>query len=331
MSRFKAIGISVLFFALAASFGQVAAAQQGPLDAAKQAYDKGDYEKAISLLKSAAEKEPNNGDIELWLTKCYLEAKKYDDAVKSGEKAVAIDPKSSVYHEWLGSAYGQKADHASMFSAYPLARKTQKEFETAVQLDEHNYNAAQNLVEYDCTAPGIVGGGEEKAQPIIQKLMSMDPAEGHFAAGKCRAAKKDQPGADVEYSKALESKPKSADRLFDIGDYFADRGQGDKLLTVAAQGESLAPKDPRGKYYRAVGWILTGDTHAEAEKLLREYLQEAPVRSNYPAPAQAHYWLGRFYEGQKDTAKAKIEYHEALKLNPKFKKAQEALKQLGGD
>jgi tetratricopeptide (TPR) repeat protein len=247
--------------------------------------------------------------------------------VKSGEKAVSIDAKNSVYHQWLGEAYGEKADHAGMMSAYGWARKTQKEFDTAVQLDEHNYDAAQDLVEYDCTAPGMVGGGVDKAEPLIQKLMGMDAAEGHFAAGVCKAVKKDLAAADTEYAKALDSKPKTADRLFDIGDYYAQRGQGDKLLEVAAEGETLAPHDPRGKYYKAVGWILTGGGHPDAERLLHEYLQEAPERSNYPSPAYAHYWLGRYYESQKDADKAKSEYREALKLNPKFKKAQEALKQ----
>ena len=303
-------------------------ARQVP-EAAREAYEKGDYGKAISLLNEAAQKEPGDGDIQLLLIKSYLEDKKYEEAVKAGEKAVAANPKSSLYHQWLGEAYGEKADHASALSAYGLARKTQKEFETAVQLDEHNYDAAQDLVEYDCTAPGMVGGGEDKAQPLIQKLMAMDPAEGHFAAGVCRAVKKDLAAADAEYTKALESRPKTANRLFDIGDYFQQRGQGDKVLEVAAQGEKLAPNDPRGKYYRAVGWILKGDNRPEAEKFLRQYLEEAPVRSTYPGPWEAHYWLGRFYEGQKNTAKARDEYHEALKLNPKFKKAQEALKQVG--
>lgn len=318
-----------IVIALALFFAAHGEAQQ-PLDAARQAYDQGDYDKAISILKDAAQKDPNNGDIQLLLTKSYLEAKKYDDAVNSGEKLVAIDPKSSVYHQWLGAAYGQKADHVSMLSAYPLARKTQKEFETAVQLDEHNFDATQNLVEYDCTAPSIVGGGEDKAQPLIQKLMSMEPAEGHYAAGVCKAVKKNLADADVEYGKALDSKPKSADRVFDIGDYFMQRGQGDKLLIVAAQGEALAPKDPRVEYYRAVGWILKGENNPDAEKFLKSYLQEAPPRSTYPPPWYAHFWLGRLYELQKDSAKAKDEYHEALKLNPKFKRAQDSLKKLGG-
>jgi tetratricopeptide (TPR) repeat protein len=319
-------------FMVLASFGFIAARAeaQSALDAGKQAYDKGDYSKAISILEDAAEKEPGNGNIELWLTRSYLEAKQYDEAVKSGEKAVSIDAKSSVYHQWLGEVYGEKADHAGMMSAYGFARKTQKEFDTAVQLDEHNYDAAQDLVEYDCTAPGMVGGGVDKAQPLIQKLMSMDAAEGNYAAGNCKAAKKDYAAADPEFAKALENKPKSPGRLFDIGDYFVQREQADKVSAVAAQGETLAPKDPREKFYRAVGWILKGESHPEAEKLLREYLQEAPERSTNPSPAHAHYWLGRFYESQNDTDKAKSEYREALKLNPKFKKAQDALKQIGG-
>ena len=305
-------------------------AEETPLDVAKAAYEHGDYKKAIEVLQSAAAKEPNNGEIQLWLTKSYLDSNQIDEALKSAGKAVSIDSKNSAYHQWLGEAYGEKADHSSMLSAYSWARKTQKEFETAVQLDEHNYDAAQDLIEYDCTAPGMVGGGEDKAQPLIQKLMSLDAAEGHFGAGVCKAVKKDLPGADVEYANALESKPKTADRIYDIGDYFLQRGQGDKLLEVAAAGESLAPNDARAKYYRAVGWILKGEKYLDAEKLLREYLTAGPFRAAFPRPWDAHYWLGRLYVAQKNTMGAKNEYQEALKLNPKYKKAQEALKQLGG-
>jgi tetratricopeptide (TPR) repeat protein len=320
----------ILAAALCALLWQVQSpAQDAPLEAAKSAYEKGDYKKAIELLNSAAAKEPANGEIQLLLTKAYLESNQYEKAVGSAEKAVAIDPKNSAYHQWLGEAYGAKADHSSMLSAYSWARKTQKEFEAGVQLNERNFDAAQDLIEYDCTAPSIVGGGEDKAQPLIQKLMTLDAAEGHFGAGVCKAVKKDYVGADVEYAKALESKPKTADRIYDIGDYFLQRGQGEKLLEVAAAGEALAPKDPRGMYYQAVGWILKGEKYPDAEKMLRQYLGAGPLRSTYPNPWDAHYWLGRLYAAQKNTAGAKSEYQEALKLNPKYKKAQEALKQLG--
>src|SRR5450432_1141142 len=166
-------------------------ARETPLAAAKQAFEKGEYSKVVTILEPAAAKDSGNGDIQLLLTKAYLQTNQSEAAIKSAEKAVAINPNNSEYHDWLGQAYGDKASHASIFSAYPLARKTQKEFETAVKLDEHNFDAAQNLVEYDCTAPSIVGGGEDKAQPIIQKLLSLDAAQGHYAEGNCRLQKKD--------------------------------------------------------------------------------------------------------------------------------------------
>ena len=305
-------------------------AQEASLDSAKLAFEKGQYAKAVEILLSAAAKSPNNGELYLWLTKSYLELKQYDNAVSSAEKAVAADAKNSLYHQWLGEAYGAKADHSSMLSAYSWARKTQKEFDTAVQLDPHNYDAAQDLIEYDCTAPSVVGGGQDKAQPLIAKLTEMNAAEGHYAAGVCKAQKKDYATADAEFAKALDSKPQTAQRVYDIGDYFLERNQADKLLVVAAQGEALAPKDPRGQYYRACAQVLKGQKLGDAEKTLRDYLQTAPPNAEYPAPWQAHYWLGRMYEAETNASAAKTEYQTALKLNSKYKPAQDALKRVGG-
>jgi tetratricopeptide (TPR) repeat protein len=306
-------------------------AQESSLEKAKAAFEKGDYGQAIEILKPAAAGEPNNGDVYVLLARSYLELNQYDAAVNSAEKAIAINSKSSEYHRWLGEAYGAKADHASMLSAYSLARKTQKEFQAAVDLDAHNFDARQDLIEYDCTAPGMVGGGEEKAQPLIEKLMPMDAAEGHFASGICRAQKKNYDAADAEFTKALESKPKSAKRIYDIGDYYLQRKNGEKLLVVAGAGEDLAPRDPRGKFYRGVALVLQNQKPAEAEKLLREYLEVAPMNSEYPRPWVVHYWLGRLQESRKNPAEARGEYQAALKLNGKYKPAQEALKQLGKD
>jgi len=309
----------------------VARAEETPLEKAQNAFEKGEYTQAIEILKSAEASEPNKGDVYILLARSFLELNQYDAAVNSAEKAVAIDPKNSDYHRWLGEAYGAKAAHASMLSAYSLARKTQKEFDAAVQLDAHNYDAQQDLIEYDCTAPGMVGGGEEKALPLIEKLMKMDVAEGHYATGICRAQKKDYAAADTEFAKALENKPKTAKRIYDIGDYFLQRKNAEKILVAAGAGEELSPQDPRGKFYRGVALILQNQKPAEAEKLLREYLKLAPMNSEYPRPWATHYWLGQLQGSLKNPAGARGEYQAALKLNGKYKPAQEALKQLGKD
>jgi tetratricopeptide (TPR) repeat protein len=280
------------------------------------------------VLQTTAANDPQNGDVQLLLTKSYLEMLEYDPAIKSAEKAVAIDPQNSVYHEWLGRAYGEKADHASLFSAISLAKKTRKEFETAIQLDGKNFSARQALIEFDCSAPGIVGGGEEKAWPQIKQLAEMDAAEGHYAAGNCRRQKKDFAVADEEFAKALESNPKSAGLIYDIGDYAVKRGQPERLLAVADMGAPVAPGDPRGKFYRGVALVLKKENPEEAERLLREYAKKAPMRSGYPRPAAAHAWLGRLFEDQNKMEEAVKEFESALKLDPKNKMAHEALKRL---
>jgi tetratricopeptide (TPR) repeat protein len=304
------------------------AKQEAGLEAGRRAYEASDYAKAIQALQAAAANDPQNGEVQLLLTKSYLELLEYDPAIKSAEKAVAIDAENSVYHEWLGRAYGEKADHASLFSAISLAKKTRKEFDTAIQLDGKNFSARQALIEFDCSAPGIVGGGEEKALPQIKLLAEMDAAEGHYAAGNCRRQKKDFAVADEEFAKALESNPKSAVLIYDIGDYAVKRGQPERLLAVAEMGERVAPGDPRGKFYRGVALVLKKENPEEAERLLTEYAIKAPMRSGYPRPAAAHAWLGRLFEDQNKMQEAVKEFESALKLDPKNKMAHEALKRL---
>src|SRR5690348_1524008 len=260
--------VMALLAGAAAAAAQPAVKHEESLEEARRAYEASDYGKAIEVLEEASAREPKNGDIQLFLAKSYLELQEHDAAIRSAEKAVALDPQNSVYHEWLGKAFGEKADHAIWFSAISLAKKTRKELQTAVELDNRNFAAQQALIEFDCSAPGLVGGGEDKAQPHIKELMEMDAAEGHYAAGNCRRQKKDFAEADDEFTKALESLPKSADLIYDIGDYAVKRTQPERLIAVAEAGQHVAPNDPRAKFYRGVGLVLQKEKPEEAERLL---------------------------------------------------------------
>jgi len=302
--------------------------QDADLEAARRAYEASDYAKAVQALQTAAVKDPQNGDVQLLLAKSYLEMEQWDAAVKSAERAVAIDPQNSKFHEWLGRAYGEKADHSGPFSAIGLARKAGRRFEAAVQLDEENFSARQALIEFDCSAPGFVGGGEEKASLHIQRLAELDAAEGHYAKGNCRRQRKDFATADQEFRKALESGPKSAELVYDIGDYAVKRSQADRLLAVADAGERVAPDDPRARFYRGVALDLKKENQVEAERLLRKYAKKAPTRSGYPRQTAAHVWLGQLLENENKPEDAAKEYETALKLDPKNKMAQEALKRI---
>jgi tetratricopeptide (TPR) repeat protein len=323
-----ALAAAVLALLNCVSVISTLALEDGGLEAARHAYELSDYEKAVAILQDAVVKNPRDGEVLFLLAKSHFELRQFDAAVANAERAVAVAPENSIYHEWLGRSFGEKASKSSWFSALSLARKAQQEFETAIRLNPKNYSAFQALIEFDCAAPGIVGGGEDKALLKIEQLAAMDEAEGHYAAGNCRRQKKDYLAAEAEFDKALVN-AKSPELIFDIGDYAMKRNQPQRLLAVVAVGQQASPGDPRAKFYRATALILLTQKPGEAESLLREYLSTAPRRTGYPRPALAHDWLGRLFENQNNRDAAAREYATSLHADPKDKTAQEALRRLG--
>jgi tetratricopeptide (TPR) repeat protein len=321
----------MLFLAAVVSSGQSTAAESAVPTEARNAFASGDYNKAIEILNHVATSFPRDATVKYLIARCYFESEQYDRAISAAEAAVTLDENNSAYHELLGRAYGEKADRSGWMRALALAKKSRAEFGTAVRLDEHNFSAMQALIEFDCSAPGIAGGGEDKARSEIQNLSELDAAEGRYAAGNCRRQKKDDEAADAEFRKALALHPKSADLIYDIGDHYMKHRQADRLLTAIAEGERAAPTDLRGPFFRAVALTLQRQNSTEATKLFREYIAKAPQRNNYPSKAMAHYWLGQIHENQNNAASAKSEYVEALNLEPRNRFAKEALKRLQRD
>src|SRR5260370_32898641 len=113
------------------------------------------------------------------MAKTYYESQQHDAAIASAEKAVAIDPSSSVYPEWLGKVYGEKADHAGMFSALSLAKKARREVEKGVELGQKNFSAQKGLIWFGCNGPAIGGGGGGKTPNGGARGGAVHAAAGH--------------------------------------------------------------------------------------------------------------------------------------------------------
>jgi len=187
------------------------------------------------------------------------------------------------------------------------------------------------MIEFDCSAPGMAGGGEDKARPEIEKLSMLDAAEGRYAAGNCRRQKKDFEAADIEFQKALALQPKSASLIYDIGDYYMKRNQADRLWVVVKEGGRADSQDPRGEFYKYVAYTIQKEKSAECAPYFRDYIAHSIKRDDYPSKSMAHYWLGRIQENQNDTAGARQEYREAVHLEPRNRYAKEALSRLQRD
>lgn len=111
------------------------------------------------------------------LGQMYYEAGDYDAAINSFSMAVGLAPDNSSYHHWLGKSYGMLAQESSLLTAYSLSRKTRRELERAVELDDQNVDALTDLMEYYRQAPAFLGGGEEKADKIRTRLEELNVIE----------------------------------------------------------------------------------------------------------------------------------------------------------
>jgi tetratricopeptide (TPR) repeat protein len=309
-------------FVISESYAQTALAD-GQRD-----YNAGRYNRVVDSLTSAVAKSPNDAALHFLLGQSYYQVREFQRAISSLERAVQLAPKESEYHDWLGKSYGRKAEESVFFSAMSWARKTHREFEIAVQLNPANFEAQRDLIRYEMNAPGVVSGGDDKALKHISDLEKIDSIQGQLARGEFLATKKEMVKGDALFAKILESNTDRIGVYFEVGDYYRDRPNPEKMSEAIAAAERIDPNDRRLKYYRGVALVLHKKNANEGELLLKSYLATAPNSSDLPPHASAREWLGKLYEDQGRFSEAAEEYRLSLSLDPHNRSVADALKRV---
>jgi tetratricopeptide (TPR) repeat protein len=314
-----------VFFAATFFAGALLASPARPLpsepvlpDKIERLYDSGLYRQAVEALQTAVENNPRDASLQYWLGRCFYELRDYSHAMASLERAVALDPNRSEYHDWLGKASGRKAEQTSLllpFSGLCLARKARHEFEAAVRLGITNLEAQRDLIRYLLNAPGIAGGGSDRADEQIRTLSAVDPIEGQMARAESLATHKQFEQASVEYRKIVDSQPKRIGVWFEIAEYYRDRSDAEGMQQAVEAGAKLDPSDRRLAYYRGVALVLAKRDLAEAERSFRVYLDTVPDSADVPERASAHEWLAKLYELESKPNQAAEEYAYATARN----------------
>ena len=73
----------------------------------------------------------------------------------------------------LGKSYGRMAQQASWLKAMKLARQTLAALEVAAELAPENSEMLEDLMKFYRTAPGFLGGSEEKADALDMRLQAL--------------------------------------------------------------------------------------------------------------------------------------------------------------
>ena len=287
----------------------------------------GRVDDAIMLLQSKIKNDPSNSESYNLLCRAHLVVGEWDPGIVACEKAVSLDPNNGEYHSWLGRIYGEKADHSSFITAAHLAGKVRNEFEEAVRLNPKSVDARDDLADFYLEAPGILGGGKDKAEAQAQEIAKVNPAQADRVRAKIAEQKKDYVTAENEYRIAIQASGGQAGAWLNLARFYGHRARLEEMNDAIRQATD--PKMNRPDLLTGAAEILikAGHNLPHAEELLRRYLSSGATVEDAPV-FKAHYLLGTILERKGDKQTAAEQYREALALAQNFSPARDALKHL---
>lgn len=197
------------------------------------------------------------------------EFKKSVDAL---QKATAEDATNSEYMDWLGRAYGKRAETGNPLLAPSNASRARQAFEKAVQLDPKNSEALSDLFDYYLEAPGFLGGGFDKAAQVADQLATVDPAEGYFSKAQLAQKSRQYGVAEQHLRQAIALAPRQVGRWIDLAKFLAKEGHLQESDQAFAEAQKLAPDAPKVWFARADSYIQQKRNLQEAKTLLQKYV-----------------------------------------------------------
>ena len=331
----RLLGVAGLTAALLAAIplalpAQPAAAPITPSSAQTQteaaaALNAGEADKALVLLQNAPALGPDAAQAHNLLCRVRFTLEQFDAAATECEQAVRLDAQNSSYHLWLGRALGERAARASFLTAFGLAKRTRAEFEEAVRLYPRNVEALTSLGEFYRQAPGVVGGGVDKAQEIASQLDKVDPARAHELRGKIAEQQKNFAAAESEYKQEVAAGPHPAFGWNALAGFYLRRQRYAEMESAMHSVVSTALHDRRAAVvlYDAAGQLIEANRDpALAATMLDDYLSSPSKTEEAPAFI-AHLRLGRLRQQLGDSAAAAKERAAALALAHDYKPAKD--------
>jgi Flp pilus assembly protein TadD len=238
-------------------------------DRAHELYQRTEYRQSLAALIPLSDKDAATLQL---IGQSYFMLGDYKKASESFERAIPLAPSSSELYEWLGRAYGRRAETASIFSAPGLASKTRQMFEKAVQLDPNNQDALDDLFDYYLQAPGLLGGGIPKAEQVAKRIADLNEAQGQYVQAQLNEKRNEYQAAEEHLRRAAELAPRQAGRIVDLAIYLAQHGRVKESDAMFAQAAKVAPNSPKVLFERADTYISEKRNLDDARQLLQRYL-----------------------------------------------------------
>lgn len=281
---------------------------------------------ALGMLQAAVKAAPDDAELQAYLGRAYTRAAQGEPAVAALTRAIELAPAKAEYHMYMVAAIGQQISTVGMFKKLSLGKQVKEHSERAVTLDPNSVRARESLMQFHIQAPGIAGGSMEKAREQAAAIAKLSPAEGlRIDAILARADKKPEAEVVAAWEKAIAAPGASDDARMQYAFYLQAQEKWDGAF---AQFDALAKKNAGALYQVGRTAAMSGKNLEAGEKALRAYLETGPKSENDPAIEAAHWRLGLVLERAKRRDEARAKYQAALKENPDFQQAKDALDKL---
>jgi tetratricopeptide (TPR) repeat protein len=294
---------------------------------ADKALQAGEADRALGLLASTPAGVEERAEAGNLRCRVRMTLEQWDAAVAACEQAVQLDGQNSNYHLWLGRALGRKAAQASFLNAYGLAKRARAEFEEAVRLNPRNVEALSDVGNFYQQAPGVVGGGIDKAQAIAEQLDKIDAARGHQLRALIAEAQKDYPAAERRHRLAIAAAAHPAEQWINLAMFYERRKQYPEMEAAIRDAMEAAGRDQHAAvaFYDGAGILIETRRNQDlAVHLLEQYLSSANHTEEGPVFI-AHLRLARLKERVGDTGSASRERAAAMAMAHDFKPTDEAM------
>jgi tetratricopeptide (TPR) repeat protein len=256
-----------------------------------------------------------------------MRQRKFDDAVKAFERSVELNPQRSEYHLWLGHGYTRQLATANFIRKGIIGRRIGAEYTRAVELDSGSIPAAEARVDFFLEAPGIAGGGADKAAAEAERIRGLSAYHGGFAQAKIAEKAKNWQSAEREYRALVRAYPDSSRPVIALAVLLQNQSRYTEALAAIDERLAAAPNDTLALYQLGRTAALSGQALERGEQALHKFLALLGAGDTL-SRANGHYRLGMIREKQGEPARARAAYDSALALYPGYADALAARKRL---
>jgi tetratricopeptide (TPR) repeat protein len=192
-------------------------------------------------------------------------------------------------------------------------------------------NMALKINKYNAKAYFLKGMNYKEIKDTTKAISSMQTAveqdqtyyNAYIQLGILNAAQRN-PLAVQYYKNALRIQPNSTEAWYNLGKFYQDVEDWKQATDAYNTLLKIDPKYKNARYNLAVINLVGTKDYNKA----LEYFTEA-IKAD-PTYIEAYYGRGVCYQTMKDKKNAAIDFQACLSIDPKFEKADIALKQLGG-